>query len=450
MSKLSDMEELIETIVDINMKSYMREALTCYMTDAYRACVILCFIAIFEDILKKLDGLAKTNSVARKLLLEVNKKRDAQKVFEDELLNKLKSEKIIAEIDASFLEVLKTLRNKAAHPSGHKPSAEEARFVYSETIKRFLSRPILTTTQTADEILHSLGGSYLFPTTDVEDYSVIVNSNVKNLHRDGYSYLIKKLVLSITENQGIIHNNAHNYILGLCYSPLNSEVIEEVKKQVIVAGAADESNEQLLLECMATNNEIIKGLSEIDYLRIKRMVESTINKTKKTDQHNLLVHPVQFMGGVFALGALNAKKYFNEEINKVLDVYLFSSTISEYASKHEWLREIILGKIYNRSVSDKYSSAATRADGCEANDAHISNILTGVECFELIIRMLWAAEDGGKYAVSARDSNFDGLMHIKQKANSATIHEKEKCTSIVDRIYPGLGELSEIRDSYLS
>ena len=29
MSKLKDMEELIEGIVDINMKEYMREALTC-------------------------------------------------------------------------------------------------------------------------------------------------------------------------------------------------------------------------------------------------------------------------------------------------------------------------------------------------------------------------------------------------------------------------------------
>ncbi|MCS4495701.1 hypothetical protein NXS97_16185 [Pantoea sp. B623] len=37
MEKLSDMEELIESIVDINMKSYMGEALTCFMLRGLRA-----------------------------------------------------------------------------------------------------------------------------------------------------------------------------------------------------------------------------------------------------------------------------------------------------------------------------------------------------------------------------------------------------------------------------
>lgn len=37
MEKLSDMQELIKSIVDINMKSYMREALTCFMLRSLRA-----------------------------------------------------------------------------------------------------------------------------------------------------------------------------------------------------------------------------------------------------------------------------------------------------------------------------------------------------------------------------------------------------------------------------
>ncbi len=56
MSSLRDMEELIGDIVDVELKEYMREALICYMTGAHRACVVLSFIAIFEDLFKKLDG----------------------------------------------------------------------------------------------------------------------------------------------------------------------------------------------------------------------------------------------------------------------------------------------------------------------------------------------------------------------------------------------------------
>nr|CAC9147454.1 Uncharacterised protein [Escherichia coli] len=52
MSSLRDMEELIGDIVDVELKEYMREALICYMTGAHRACVVLSFIAIFEDLFK--------------------------------------------------------------------------------------------------------------------------------------------------------------------------------------------------------------------------------------------------------------------------------------------------------------------------------------------------------------------------------------------------------------
>lgn len=98
MSSLRDMEELIGDIVDVELKEYMREALICYMTGAHRACVVLSFIAIFEDLFKKLDGMATTNRVAKAIFTEISKKRDEQKVYENDLLNKLKSEKIITEI----------------------------------------------------------------------------------------------------------------------------------------------------------------------------------------------------------------------------------------------------------------------------------------------------------------------------------------------------------------
>lgn len=79
MSSLRDMEELIGDIVDVELKEYMREALICYMTGAHRACVVLSFIAIFEDLFKKLDGMATTNRVAKAILQkyprkEMNKK----------------------------------------------------------------------------------------------------------------------------------------------------------------------------------------------------------------------------------------------------------------------------------------------------------------------------------------------------------------------------------------
>lgn len=125
--------------------------------------------------------------------------------------------------------MLRTLRNKAAHPSGHKPTAEEARYVYSETINRFLSKPVLSTTQVADQILSKLTNSYLFPTSNIQDHAIVVNEGVKNLHHDGYSYLLKKLIESLDNANEQIKLNAKRYLLGLSFKPLNNDVLEQIK-----------------------------------------------------------------------------------------------------------------------------------------------------------------------------------------------------------------------------
>ncbi|EBB5706000.1 hypothetical protein FHD31_24630, partial [Salmonella enterica] len=170
-----------------------------------------------------------------------------------DLLNRLKAERIITEIDAEFLTLLKTLRNKAAHPSGHKPTAEEARYVFSETISRFLSKPVLSTTQVADQILSKLTNTYLFPTTNIQDHATVVNEGVKNLHHDGYSYLLKKLLESLDSPNEQIQVNAKRYLLGLSSNPLNTDVLEQIKKQVLEACSSDETKTQLLMECISTN-----------------------------------------------------------------------------------------------------------------------------------------------------------------------------------------------------
>ena len=153
MSHLHDMEELVDSIQDNQVKNYMEEALSCYMARAYRACIVLTYIALFDDIVKKLGELGKINRKARKIYDEAQKKMNAQNVYESYLIDQLKSNSLLPSLDSAFLEILRVLRNKSAHPSGHNASAEEARFIFFEAIDRFLSKPILSTTQLVDDIL---------------------------------------------------------------------------------------------------------------------------------------------------------------------------------------------------------------------------------------------------------------------------------------------------------
>jgi hypothetical protein len=121
------MEELVSSVQREEIRDYMSESLSCYMAGAYRASVVFTFIALFDDILAKLGELGKLNKKAKTVFDSAIQKRADQEVFETYLIDQLKSNSLLTALDAGFLETLRTLRNKAAHPSGHHASAEEAR-----------------------------------------------------------------------------------------------------------------------------------------------------------------------------------------------------------------------------------------------------------------------------------------------------------------------------------
>src|SRR5690242_11100331 len=116
------MEELLATIPGTSIRDYMFEAMNCYMAGAYRGCVVLSYIALFDDLLSKLGELASINTAAKTIFTEASKRKNDQDVYESYLIDQLTSKSLLSGLDSEFLKTLRTLRNKSAHPSGHKPS----------------------------------------------------------------------------------------------------------------------------------------------------------------------------------------------------------------------------------------------------------------------------------------------------------------------------------------
>jgi len=442
------MEELISDIVDVELKEYMREALTCYMTGAHRACVVLSFIAIFEDLLKKLDGMATTNKTARAIFTEISKKRDEQKVYENDLLNKLKSEKIITEIDADFLTVLKTLRNKAAHPSGHKPTAEEARYVYSETINRFLSKPVLSTTQVADQILSKLTNAYLFPTTNITDHSAVVNDGVKNLHSDGYSYLLLKLIESLDHTNEQIQTNAKRYLLGLAFKPLNYDVLQQIKKHIIIDCCSDNNKAQLIMECIATNYRLLNGLDEIVYLRLNKMFEDRIMSSKTSDQHTYLKHPIQISKSLLKLDEEIINKFFKKSVEDVLEVYKLSPLLMKIVKNKDWAERKVIKSIFEKAGSSTFDEANSFARSASAYDEDLSHLMSNMECLELIVRVCDAGVWGAYGSEGMMKGKFNNIPKVKEKALKALLEDETASQEVIERIRPDLGSAEDFEKNY--
>jgi len=195
------MEELLQRIDNEQIRDYMREALTCYMTKAYRGCIVLSFIALFDDITNKLEVLTPINKVAREIYSEIKKRKEEQQVYENYLIEQLTANKLLPEIDAVFAGILRELRNKSAHPSGHRPSAEEARYVFFEVIDRFLSKPIFSTTHLVDEILERLKNTNFFVDVKIDQIAEVVKEEVSSLHVQAFPVLINKLINQLEKQE---------------------------------------------------------------------------------------------------------------------------------------------------------------------------------------------------------------------------------------------------------
>ena len=215
MAGLTDMEELIATVSDKDVADYLREALTCYGTGAHRACIVLSHIALFDGLRRKVKALAPVNSVAKSISDEIEPLAAAQKVFETPLIHKLKTAAILTELEAQILEQLNNQRNKAAHPSGHVVTAEEARYVFSETIQEFLSQPIRETSYVVERIIGKIADNNFFPSVRLGDMTAVVDQEMDNLDKRAMPFLIAKLAQILWSADETAAKNATNFFLVL-------------------------------------------------------------------------------------------------------------------------------------------------------------------------------------------------------------------------------------------
>ncbi|ECV4235072.1 hypothetical protein DC742_25470, partial [Salmonella enterica subsp. enterica serovar Urbana] len=200
-------------------------------------------------------------------------------------------------------------------------------------------------------------------------------------HHDGYSYLLKKLLESLDSPNEQIQVNAKRYLLGLSSNPLNTDVLEQIKKQVLEACSSDETKTQLLMECISTNGNLIKGLDDIVYLRINKMFESIISTTKTADQHTYLRHPVQIVRSIISLDKAVVDKFFKDNVDDVLNKYKFSPLLMKIVKNKEWARAELINNIFEKAGSSTFDEANSFARSASVYDKDIAVIMNEIECF---------------------------------------------------------------------
>ncbi|HHQ4616586.1 TPA: hypothetical protein ACSP2N_000591, partial [Aeromonas veronii] len=260
------------------------------MAGAYRGALVLSYIALFDDLLAKLGELGNVNSEAKLIFTEATKKKADQDVYESYLINQLTSKNLISGLDSSFLTTLRTLRNKSAHPSGHKPSPEEARFVFFESIDRFLSKPILSTTQLVDELVTRLKNSNFFPSTSISDIRNVVRDEIVNLHDEAMPQLVIKMASAVTSADASIKKNSSFFLIGLAKLD-NSSANAALQTKLITSKADDADYQDVITQTLSANGKLISGLSGTPIDRVRAILAKKISEITSSVSETKLIHP---------------------------------------------------------------------------------------------------------------------------------------------------------------
>ncbi len=138
--KFLDLDMLAEQIRDGGDQGMFREAVQCYHIGSYRAAVILVWIATTNCLYRFLERLHNEgDGTASQAFRTVNDHRD-KSTYEETLIAQCKKSELLSDYEERCLKFIRDTRNKSAHTSEVKLSAEAVRYVLVTCAQVVLSR----------------------------------------------------------------------------------------------------------------------------------------------------------------------------------------------------------------------------------------------------------------------------------------------------------------------
>lgn len=410
--QLRDMEELLHKIINPVRKDYMKEALSCYQVGANRACIVLSVIAMVDDLYEKVKALSLINGDANTILQDIDMKKAAQQTFEQDLIDQLCSKGLLTKLDATISTQLKTLRHKAAHPSGHVASAEEARYVFSAVIDNVLSKELKHTMQLVHDIIHTLdnNGNY-FPEYRFERTSSIAINKIEHLHEDAYTPLIKKLF-----EKAIIDKHSNSYLFIISLRNFQNQVFQEKLASEIQNYASNDEAFLLFPFLFSESNNLLKKIKE-NQITLERLNSLFLKHQNTAD----------FTSFPTAMTSEKNKFFFrNADTIKEFELFTyFESSLKNYLNKYKFNMEIeiwkipeaktILLEIYNENLkSNPYPSSNDVATFLK--NGGLSEIeITDQEAFDLCESLEVAATNGAFTCKGIVNTYYNDIPTIKSK-----------------------------------
>lgn len=255
-----DLDELVIKCRNQAAKEYIKEAVACYKSGAYRACIVATWIAFTFDFLSKinelnLSGDAKANAIINEFERIIqNNDIVASLKFEKDILRLTKEFELLNEREYQEMYRLYEDRNMCAHPSmialeePYRPSAELARCHLRNAVIYFLQRPPVQGKAALDRLLGEVESEY-FP-VDYKIAEIYFRSGPlarakESLVNNFISVLVKALLLEERHHTWRIKRKSAIQAVYAIY-PMETEQFLKAKFSIIVQRVTDKNWDYLL------------------------------------------------------------------------------------------------------------------------------------------------------------------------------------------------------------
>lgn len=428
MSGLQDLEALSLKVKNPNIRILLKEAITCYNATAYRACIILSFNALIDDLLIKIDILKSVNKNAKSVFEVIQQLIKEQKSFENTFIGLLKKYELFDELDEELCKTLQFFRHKSAHPSGYNPTAETARFVLAEVVNRFLSKESLLTTSRIDKLLSDIVESNFFINSDVKHKSQIMKSEIADIHEDAYPQLINRLYKSYIKDKEQPYLSAM-FALARIDNPV---ICNMIMKYVVKNNISKKGHEVLFTGIITIMPQYFNDIDDITAEKLIKNLNIQIKNMDKNLGNYAVVNPFQSILIIF-------NKTSNILHQKAID--LLPKLIEHNERLCYFMKNIGKGpnsiakdaylELYSLLINEIKSNKTEKSEAiCKVileDDMQSFEKINDRKAFELINAII-LNKSNSQYISNIISNKFNQITYLKDKAKKYfdTMKDKDK------------------------
>lgn len=351
-SLLKDLDILILECRNPQSREYIKEAVNCYRVGAFRASIIMCWIAVACDYMDKLKELELTEDAgAIEQLLYFRSIQDdrnpdnriKQQKFENQILEHAKEKfEFITTSEFNELQRLKEDRNRCAHLSVSseeilfKPSAELTRFHIVSAVSNFIKNPAAQG-KSALDLIDNLLNSQLFPIVEKNVIKAIQNSPLAN----GRDSLVRSFIISSLKGLYVSKTLPRSYYrvlkaLPSCTGKLRTIYLDTMGNKLSnIFRQIDDDDLYIFINDMRKLENAWEALQDSDQDRIKQYIEIAL-----TDESVFLFEDYL----LFPPLKESAEKCINSFDHKKLNEFIQWCTFSDQEESAESPKRFIINK----------------------------------------------------------------------------------------------------------